>query len=451
MQIVIVGCGKVGRYLVRELSEENHDITIVDLDSDSVRNTALEYDVMGVEGNGTSYTTLEEAGIKTADILIAVTQSDEVNLLCCFMVKKEKCKTIARVRNPIYSAESEIFKQELGISMIINPEREGAAEMLRLLQFPSAVDIGSFAKGKIDLLSFRVNKNSILAGRKVKDLTELQKYQMLICIVERGKEVYIPNGDFVIEESDIVSFIAHPGNASRIFRELGIFTNAVKSAIIIGMGQTGYYLAEMMIEAGMKVKVIDIDKKRCEEIAMDIPGADVIYGDGSDVKLLDEEHIEMMDACICSTNIDEENIIISLYAREKVRKKVVTKISHLEFNNVIQSLNLDSVVNPKETTAESILLYVRAMSNTTGSNVQTLYRLKDDSVEAIEFIVHKESELIGIQLKDMKLKDGVLIAGIMRNDKLIIPGGTDSFEADDSVVIATINKGFLKLEDILER
>ena len=451
MQIIIVGCGKVGSYLVRELSEEDHDITIVDTNAEAVRNVALEYDVMGIEGNGTSYTALEEAGIKTADILIAVTHSDEVNLLCCFMAKKEKCKTIARVRNPIYSAERDIFKQELGISMIINPERTGAREMLRLLQFPAAVDIGSFAKGGIDLLSFRVNQNSILAGKKISNIPELQKYQMLICIAERGNEVYIPKGDYVIEENDILSFIAFPGHAARIFREVGLYTNAVKSAMIIGMGQTAYYLAEMMLEAGMQVKIVEKDKQRCEQIAMEMPKADVILGNGSDVKLLDEEHLEQLDACVCTTDIDEENIILSLYAKEKVKKKVVTKISHLEFNNVIQGLNLDSVVNPKESTAESILMYVRAMSNTTGSNVQTLYRLKDDRVEAIEFIVHKDSRLIGIQLKDMKLKKNVLIAGIMRGGKLVIPGGTSSFEAEDSVIIATTNKGFLKLEDILER
>ena len=452
MQIIIIGCGKVGRYLVHELAEENHDVTIVDINDETVRNTAAQYDIMGVVGNGTSYTTLEEAGIQDADIVIAVTESDEVNLLCCFMVRKAKCKTIARVRNPIYSAESEKFRHELGISMIINPEKAGAAEMLRLLQFPSAVEISSFAKGGIDMITFRVKKTSSIIGRQLKNISEFQKYPILICIAERNGEIIIPNGDFIINEGDVLSVIALPGQAANIFKEVGIYSDTVKNAMIIGIGQTGYYLADMLINAGIQVKIVERNRKRCEEVAMLLPKADVIYGDGCDEQLLLEEHIQDIDACVASTDIDEENIILSLYAREKVHKKVVTKMSHLEFNNVIQSLNLDSVVNPKETTAESILMYVRAMSNSAGSsNVQTLYKLKDDRVEALEFIVHSESKLIGIEFRIMKLKKNVLIAGIMRNGKLIIPGGADSFMPDDSVIIATTNKGFMKLEDIVER
>ena len=222
MQIIIIGCGKVGRYLVHELAEENHDVTIVDINDETVRNTAAQYDIMGVVGNGTSYTTLEEAGIQDADIVIAVTESDEVNLLCCFMVRKAKCKTIARVRNPIYSAESEKFRHELGISMIINPEKAGAAEMLRLLQFPSAVEISSFAKGGIDMITFRVKKTSSIIGRQLKNISEFQKYPILICIAERNGEIIIPNGDFIINEGDVLSVIALPGQAANIFKEVGI-------------------------------------------------------------------------------------------------------------------------------------------------------------------------------------------------------------------------------------
>ena len=286
MHIIIIGCGKVGRYLVRELAEENHNITIVDINEETVRNTAAQYDIMGVVGNGTSYTALEEAGIQDADIAIAVTESDEVNLLCCFIAKKANCKTIARVRNPIYSAESEKFRHELGISMIINPERAGAAEMLRLLQFPSAVDISSFAKGGIDMITFRVRNNANIVGRKLRDMTELQKYQILICIAERNNEVIIPNGDFVVHEDDILSVIALPGQAAVIFKEVGIYSNTVKNTMIIGIGQTGYYLAEMLLKAGIQVKIIERNRKRCEEVAMLLPDADIIYGDGSDEQLL---------------------------------------------------------------------------------------------------------------------------------------------------------------------
>ena len=451
MQIIIIGCGKVGKYLVRELSEENHNITIIDIRPEAVRETTAQYDIMGIEGNGTSYTTLQEADIAHADILIAVTESDEVNLLCCFIAKKANCRTIARVRNPIYLAESEIFRQELGISMIINPELAGAREIMRLLQFPSAVEISSFAKGRIDMLSFRVRENSILIGKKLRNIPELAKYQILICVAERGSQIVIPNGDFVVEKGDLLSFVAIPGQAAGIFREMGIYSHTARDVMIIGGGQTAFYLARMLLETGIHVKLIEKNRKRAEELSMLLPKADVICGDGSNQGLLAEEHIEQMDACVAATNIDEENIILSLYARDMVRKKVVTKISRLEFNEVIQSLNLDSVVNPKETTAESILMYVRAMSNVSGSNIQTLYKLSDDRVEALEFIVRANSPLLDTELKDMKLKKDVLIAGIVRHGRLIIPGGTDQFMTGDSVVIATTHRGFQQLEDILER
>ena len=451
MQIIIIGCGKVGKYLVRELAEENHNISIIDINAEAVRATAALYDVMGIEGNGTSYTTLEEAGIDHADILIAVTESDEVNLLCCFIAKKARCRTIARVRNPIYLAESEIFRKELGISMIINPELAGAREILRLLQFPSAMEISSFAKGRIDMLAFRVPEQSMLIGKKLRNIPELQKYQILICIAERGKEVIIPNGEFVVEQGDVLSFIAIPGQAAGIFREMGIYSDTARDVMIIGGGQTGYYLAKMLLETGIHVKIIEKKQKRAEELCVLLPKADIILGDGSNQRLLDEEHIEEMDACVAATNIDEGNIILSLFARSKVHKKVVTKINRLEFSDVIQSLNLDSVVCPKETTAEAILMYVRAMSNVSGSNIQTLYKLRDDRVEALEFTIHPDSGIVGTELRSMRFKPNVLIAGILRNNRLIIPGGTDVFMPGDSVIIATTNLGFQKLEDILER
>lgn len=452
MQIIIVGCGKVGRKLIHELSEENHNITIVDINSEAVKTTALQYDVMGIEGNGTSYRVLEDADIKNADVLIAVTHSDEVNLLCCFIAKKSGCQTIARVRNPIYLAESVFFKRELGISMIINPERSAAREIVRLLQFPSAHDISSFAKSVIDMITFKVKENSILVGRKLAEIPELQKYQILICMAERENDIIIPNGDYVIQKGDKLSFIALPGQAAHVFKEMGIYSNSVKSVIIVGGGEFGYYTAQMLIDAGMYVKIIEKDKDRCNELAAHLPKAVIINGDGCDQNILMEENIENTDALVAAMNIDEENIILSLYAKDKVQKKVVTKISHLEFNNVIQSLDLDSVINPKEITGEYILRYVRARSNRRkGSDIQTLYKLKEERVEAIEFIVDKDSSLIGKEFRLLNLKPDVLIAGIVRKGKLIIPGGSDMFAAGDSVVIATTNKGFQILEDIEER
>ncbi len=452
MKIIIVGCGKIGRKLVQELSEENHDITIIDKKPSLVRATALRYDVMGMVGNGTSYKVLEEADIEHTDVLIAVTHSDDVNLLCCLVGGSKKCKTIARVRDHVYMAESEKFRQQIGISIIINSERAAAREIKRLLQFPSAIDINSFARGCIGMVTLKVKEKSFFDGVKLRDIGALQKYQILICVAERGTEIIIPNGDFVIQKGDKLSFVSRPGEAARIFKETGIYTDSAKSVLIIGCGQIGYYTAELLLEAGMYVKIIERSPKRCEEIAELLPKAAVICGDGSDQALLLEEHIEKMDAVVAVTNMDEENIILSLYAKDKVSKKIVTKISHLGFSNVIENLDLDSVINPGDITAENILKYVRAKSNTKkGSNIQTLYRLKEDRVEALEFIVSKDSELIGKTISNLKFKQNVLIAGIMRKGKLIIPGGSDSFMVGDSVVVATTNKGYQSLEDIVER
>lgn len=452
MRVIIVGCGKIGRRLVSELSEENHDITIIDTNPQVVENTALKYDVMGIVGNGTSYKVLESADIENADILIAVTRSDEVNLLCCLIGKNAKCTTVARVRNPIYIAESEKIRQQMGISIIINAERSAAREIKRLLQFPSAMSINTFAGGGIDMLTFRVKENSFFSGKKLRDLDELRQYQMLICIVERGNEVVIPNGDYVIEKGDKLSLITRTGEAAGILKELGIYSDSVKSVLIIGCGQVGYYAAKFLIEAGIYVKIIERDRERCEELAEQLPKAAVVCADASDMNVLTEEDLEKMDAVVAATNLDEENIILSLYAKDKVAKKVVTKVSHLEFNEVIESLDLDSLIDPKDIAAEYILKYVRGRSNTKkGSNIKTLYRLKEDRVEAMEFVVDKESELIGPTLMSLNIKPNVLIAGIMRHGKLIIPGGSDSFMAGDSVVVATTNRGFLSLEDIVER
>ncbi|HIV17647.1 MAG TPA: Trk system potassium transporter TrkA [Candidatus Alectryocaccobium stercorigallinarum] len=452
MRIIIVGCGKIGRKLVAELSEENHDITIIDINQQIVEATAIKYDVMGIEGNGTSYKVLESADIEHADILIAVTHSDEVNLLCCLIAKNPRCMTIARVRNPIYLAEQEKFRQQLGISVIINSERAAAVEIKRLLQYPSAIDINSFSRGSIDMLTFKVKEGSFFDGRKLSEATELQKYQILVCVVERGNEIVIPNGDYVIMKGDKISFISRSGEAGKIFKAIGVYSDSAKSVLIIGCGQLGYYTAEKLIEAGVYVKIIESDRKRCEEIAELLPKATVVCGDGSDQNILAEEHLENMEAVVASTNMDEENIILSLYAKGKVKKKIITKISHLGFSEVIGSLDLDSVINPKDITAEYILKYVRERSNKKkGSNIQTLYRLKENRVEAIEFLVSGDSELIGPTFSMLNFKPNVLVAAIIRGGELIIPGGSDSFMEGDSVIVATTNKGYQSLEDIVER
>ena len=450
MQIIIVGCGKVGRALVAQLSGEDNNITVVDTNADIVKGVSTFYDVMGVTGNGTSYTTLSEADIEHTDILIAVTHSDEVNLLCCVVAKRAgNCHTIARVRNPIYSAERGFLRKELGLSMIINPEYAAAQEIARLLRFPSAIEIDSFSRGRIEILRFKVKEDSLLIGCALKDLSQRLSVDVLVCAVERRGGVIIPDGGFIIRGGDILSIIAIPVNASNFFKKIGIHTNQVKNTLIIGGGEITYYLSRLLLAMGIKVKIVEKNRARCEELSDLLPKATIICGDGSDQELLNEEHLEQMDSLVASTDIDEENIILSLYAKERVRSKVVTKLNRLEFNDVIHSLNLDSLVYPKNITAEYILQYVRAMGNSVGSNVETLYKLMDGRVEALEFLIRAKSDITGVCLQDMKLKKDLLVAGIVRKAKLIIPGGQDEFMVGDSVIVVTTNTGFRDIHDIL--
>ena len=450
MQIIIVGCGKVGRALTAQLSGEDNNVIVVDTNGELVKSLANYYDVMGVTGNGASYNVLKEADIEHADVLIAVTHSDEVNLLCCVIARKAaNCHTIARVRNPVYSEERAFIRKELGLSMIINPEFAAALEIARLLRFPSAIDIDSFSKGRIELLRFRVPANSLLEGAALRELPKKLQMDVLICIAERGDQVIIPDGDFVIHAGDLLSMISIPGNAGVFFEKVGIRTNQVKNTMIIGGGEITYYLSKLLLSMGIRVKIIEKKRERCEELSDLLPKATIICGDGSDRELLQEEHLEQMDSLVAGTDIDEENIILSLYARDRVKSKVVTKLNHLDFNDVIHSLNLDSLVYPKNITAEYILQYVRAMGNSMGSNVETLYKLMDGRVEALEFLIRPLSNMTGIRLQDMKLKKNLLVAGIGRKGKLIIPGGQDEFMPGDSVIVVTTNTGFRDIHDIL--
>ncbi len=451
MQIIIVGCGKVGRALAAQLSGEDNNVTVVDTNGDVVKTVANYYDVMGVTGNGASYSVLAEADIEHTDVLIAVTHNDEVNLLCCVVARKAaNCHTIARVRNPVYSEERAFLRKELGLSMIINPEYAAAQEIARLLRFPSAIEIDSFSKGRIEMLRFRVPAASMLDGLALRELPQRLPMDVLICAAERGEEVLIPDGNFVIRSGDLLSMIAIPGNAAAFFKKVGISTNQVKNTMIIGGGEITYYLSKLLLNMGIRVKIIEKRRERCEELSDLLPKATIICGDGSDRELLREEHLEQMDSLVAGTDMDEENIILSLYARDRVRAKVVTKLNHLDFNDVIHSLDLDSLIYPKNIAAEYILQYVRAIGNSMGSNVETLYKLMDGRVEALEFLVHKNSDLAGIRLQDMRLKRNLLIAGIGRKGRLIIPGGQDEFLPGDSVIVVTTDSGFQDIHDILD-
>lgn len=450
MDIIIVGCGKVGQEITSRLNEKGNNITVIDIDESKAHETTEKYDVMAIIGHGATHAVQQEAGIKTADLLIAVTGSDELNLLCCLIAKKAgNCRTIARVRNPEYSLEAPYLKEELGLAMVINPEAAAAAEIARLLRFPSAIKIDTFAKGRIELLKFRIPEGSILNNCAVKEIATKLHCDVLVCTVERGDDVYIPNGDFMFSEKDIISIIATPRNANTFFKKIKYKTNQVRNTIIAGGGGTTHYLCEILQKSGIDVKIIERDLKRCEELNQQFPKAEIVHGDASDEQLLLQEGLEDTASFVSMTNMDEENILLSLFAASRSSGKIVTKINRIEFDSVIKKLELDSIINPKSITAENIVRYVRAMTNTIGSNVQTLYSIIKDKVEAAEFIVKEQSRLINTPLMELKFKNDILIASITRDGKAIIPRGHDKIQMGDSVVVVSKHLGFNDITDIL--
>ena len=450
MKIIIVGCGKVGTTLAEQLNRENHDITLIDCDSEALQSISDSTDVMSVTGNGAMYQVQMEAGIKEADLLIATTNSDELNMLCCLIAKKAgNCHTIARIRNPEYSAEINYIREELNLSLAINPELAAAREIARLLRFPNAIKIELFAKGRIELLKFLIPKDSILDRMKVMDVVSRLKSNVLICAVERGDDVVIPDGNFEMRGGDKISFIAPHADCAEFFRKAGIENNAVNSAMFVGGGKLTVYLAKALADTKMKIKIIEQDEDRCRILSELLPHAMIIHGDGSDQKLLLEEGIRQTEAFASLTGFDEENILLSLYAASQSKAKLVTKVNKIAFENVINALNLGSVIYPKMLTADIILQYVRAMQNSMGSNIETLYKIVADKAEALEFRVRGDSPVLGIPLEKLKTKNNLLVACINRNGRIIMPRGKDTLEAGDTVIIVTTHTGLNDLKDIL--
>ena len=450
MQIVIVGCGKMGTVLTQRLSTEDNNICIVDTDKNIVQRLAAECDVMGLVGNGASYSVLAEAGVEHADLVIAVTESDELNLLCCVIARKaSQCHTIARVRNPMYNAEQQFLQKELGLSMIINPEQTAAMEIADLLCFPSAIGIDTFSKGGVEMLRFKIPADSMLNEMSLKDVSAKIKCDFLICAVDRNNEVQIPDGNFVLRSGDIISIVTSRANAIEFCNKTNMKTNGVKSTMIIGGGKISLYLANLLQNMGIDVKIIERNAKRCEELTELLPEAVIIHGDGSDEALLQEERIDKTAALVALTNMDEENILLSLFAKKRVSSKVITKINRLQLNEIIHNLELDSVVYPQLLTAQRILQYVRAAKNSIGSNVKTLYRLYNDRVEALEFNITENSHITGTPLQNLRLKRGLLVCCIMRKNRLIIPDGQACILPGDSIIVVTTQLGLQDAGDIL--
>lgn len=451
MNIIIVGCGKVGHTLTEQLVREGHDITVVDTNERVIRDVTDVFDVMGIRGNGASLTVLEDAGIRRADLFIAVTGSDELNLLCCTIAKKagKGLAAIARVRNPDYSEELAYLRQQLGLSMIINPELEAAREMARLLSRPQALTISAFAKGHAELVRFKIPAGNLLCGRTIMQLGDILQFNFLVCAVEREGNVSIPGGSYVLHEGDDITIIASSRDVHRIFESIGMRSQAVRSCMIIGGGKSSYYLAKQLLEQRLQVKIIESNRQRCEDLNEMLPEATIICGDGGDEELLKEEGIGSVEAFVPLTGLDEENILLTLYAKRVPGLKTITKINRITFNDVIDGLELGSVVYPKYITSEAIIAYVRARQNSIGSNVETLYHMFDNRVEAIEFHIDKDAPVVGVPLMELKKKDNLLIACINRGGKIIFPRGQDAIQPGDSVIIVTTHSGFGDISDIL--
>lgn len=451
MNIIIVGCGKVGYTLVEQLGNENHNIVVIDENEEKVRAITDELDAMGIVGNGVSFQTLAEAGINRADLLIAVTGSDEQNLLCCVIAKKaSNCKTIARVRNPIYFNEVQFLRKELGLAMIINPEQTSASEIARIFQFPTAMKIDTFAKGRIEILHFRVTEDCLLNHYELKNIRSNLKCDVLVCMVTRNDQVLIPRGDFVFEEGDMVAIVSTPPKANEFFRKIGIATSKIRTAMIVGGGNMSYYLAKRLLSIGIDTKIIERDSARCEYLSEKLPKATIICGDGTDQRLLLQEGIASVDGFASLTGLDEENIFLSLYAKSMSHAKVVTKINRINYNGVLSNLELDSITFPRILTADSILKYARSMNESLNSNVENLYKLEDGRAEALEFSIKETPGVTNIPLQNMRIKKNILVCCINRGGQAIIPTGQDELLEGDSVIIVLTNSRLNDIKDILE-
>ncbi len=452
MNILIVGCGKIGSTILASLTNEGHDITAIELNRDILAEITNVYDVMGVCGNGADCDTLAEAGVADAEMFIAVTGSDELNMLACYLAGRMGARhTIARIRNPEYNDKSLTFmKQELGLSMAINPELLAARELFHTLKLPTAAKIETFSRGNFEMIELRLREDSPLIGVPLHELRTRYNAKFLICVVQRDDEVYIPDGNFVLQAGDRIGLTASPAEIQKLLRAIGLAPKQARDVMILGGSRTAYYLAKRLLAAGTDVKIIDRDRALCEDLCDALPKAVVIHGDGSHQELLLEEGIRDMDAFVSLTGMDEQNILLSFFASSQKVPKVISKVNRPELGAMAERLGLECIVSPRKIIADVLVRYARALHNSMGSTIETLYTLMDDRAEAVEFLVQDEPTLVNIPLKDLSLKPNILIAGIIRNRRPIIPAGDDCILAGDKVVLLVAGQHLQELKDILK-
>lgn len=451
MDIVIIGDGKVGHKLAIQLSGEKYNVTLIDKSERKLRDAVNEMDVSCVVGDGASAEIQRQADVPGADLVIACASTDEMNLFCCLLARKLGAKqTIARVRNPIYYGQIDLLKEDLKLSMAVNPERALAGEISRVLIFPSAAKIETFVKGRVELVEVTYPSHSSIEGLSLSELYKKHQIKMLVCAVQRGGEVYIPDGNFVPQPGDKINIAASHQEIEKFLKLTKGMIGKAKNVMICGGGRVAYYLGSQLLELGMQVKIVEMDEKRCVELCELLPKATIIHGNATDHELLEEEGIANADAFVSLTGIDEENIIMSMYAKTRNVPKVVTKVNDEGLQSMVEQLGMESVVSAKNVTANVITSYVRAMRNSMGSaNVETVYKLIGGKIEALEFRIREKTRYTGVPLKELKLKTNHLVACIVRNRRMIIPGGNDTLEVGDSVIVISREQGLEDLQDIM--
>ena len=452
MDIIVAGVGKIGLAVIETLVNEGHNVTVIDNKPELITDVTNVFDVMGVCGNCADCETLEEAGVETAELFIAFTGSDEMNMLSCFLAKKMGAKhTVARIRNPEYNDRSLGFmRQQLNLSMSVNPELLVAQELYNILKIPSAFKVEYFARRGLEMIELKLKEDSPLCGKKLSKLREKQNVEFLIGVVLRDGNVIIPDGSFELASGDIISIAATPNDMQKLLKNMGILAKQARNVMILGGSKTAYYLAKMLTSSGNEVKIIEKDTDRCEELSDIIPKAVLINGDGSQQELLLEEGLRSLDAFVALTGMDEENILISIFASTQNVPKVISKVNRDEMAKMAERLGLDCIVSTKSITSDIILRYTRALHNSLGSSIETLYKIMDGKVETLEFKVDDDNRFIGVPIKELKIKRGILIAGITRaNKKTLIPSGDDIIMSGDRVIILSAEHRVTTLSDIL--
>lgn len=449
MYIIIVGMGKLGTTLTKQLVAEGHDIVAVDLRRDRLTSVVDTYDVMGICGNGATCEVLEEAGAAKAKLVIAATASDEMNILTCLIANHMGTEhTIARVRNPDYANQHQFMRDELGINMIVNPEYETANEISRIIRFPSAANLDSFARGRVEIARVRIHSDNIICDTPLYELRKKIKAKVIVCAVQRDNEVYIPGGNFVFKGDDVISITGTRSEISSFMKQSGVYKQKIKNVMIIGGGRIGYYLSKLLSGTAKSIKLIEQNESRAYHLSEILPEITVINGDGTDQDILDEQHLENQDALVALTGIDEENIIVSMYAESKGVNKVITKVNRHSYS-ILNDIGLETVVSPQIVASNLVTRYVRALHNSAGNaQIQTLYKLVGGKVEALEFIVPENADYVDITFKDLNLLPNLLIGCIIRKGKIIFPGGDDVMKAGDSVIVVTANRIIEDLNDI---